>query len=144
MQVFCRLRFTEDRLKGLGLWPALPGLYFELLLDTLNRNLQNFVDPHMHFRHAVFVSTAHSHSRLRIFRMTPVGKFCSEVLMMYCVSRDEYEGSDNKSTHDEKVMHNRIIMCFVRQIQLLTRSELQESAQEYIFNVCQAILKVHD
>uniref|UniRef100_A0A8R1HMG9 Ubiquitinyl hydrolase 1 n=1 Tax=Caenorhabditis japonica TaxID=281687 RepID=A0A8R1HMG9_CAEJA len=124
--VFCRLRFPEDRLKGLGLWPALPGLYFELVLDTLNRNVQHIVDPLMHFRHAL---------------LTPAGRFSTEVMVLYCASRDECENSDNKSVDDEKAMHNRIVMCYLRQIELLTRSDVQDTTEEYIFQVCQQILK---
>uniref|UniRef100_A0A1I7UAZ7 UBA domain-containing protein n=1 Tax=Caenorhabditis tropicalis TaxID=1561998 RepID=A0A1I7UAZ7_9PELO len=124
--VFCRLRFSEDRIKGLGLWPMLPGLYFELLLDTMNRSLQHIIDPHMHYRHNV---------------MTTQGKYVTETLVLYCASREEHETLDGKSVLDEKALHNRIVMCYVRQIQLIVRSEVPEAPQDYIFNVCQLILK---
>ncbi|UMM17507.1 hypothetical protein L5515_014020 [Caenorhabditis briggsae] len=127
--VFCRLRFSEDRLKGVGLWPILPGLYFELLLDTMNKSLQHIIDPHMHFRHAVSSS------------MTTQGKFVNETLVLYCASREEYETTEGKSVNDEKALHNRILLCYVRQIQLIARSEQPEAVCDYIFNVCQILLK---
>lgn len=127
--VFCRLRFSEERIKSLGLWPILPGLYFELLLDTMNKSLQHIIDPHMHFRHAVDS------------RMTTQGKFVNETLVLYCASREEHETTEGKSVGDEKALHNRIIMCYVRQIQLISRSEQSDAVREYIFSVSQILLK---
>ncbi|CCW46007.1 UBA domain-containing protein [Caenorhabditis elegans] len=124
--VFCRLRFSEDRIKGLGLWPYLPGLYFELLLDTMNRSLLHIIDPHLHYRHLL---------------MTTQGKFMNESLALYCASREEHETTEGKSVNDEKSLHSRIVLCYVRQIQLIVRSEVPDAAQEYIFNACQILLK---
>lgn len=130
--VFCRLRFSEDRIKGLGLWPILPGLYFELLLDTMNRSLQQINEPHLHYRHIV---------NDIFFRMTTQGKYVTETLVLYCASREEYEKHEEKSVFDEKALHNRISLCYTRQIQLIVRSETPETSQEYIFNICQTVLK---
>ncbi|CAI2341928.1 unnamed protein product [Caenorhabditis sp. 36 PRJEB53466] len=124
--IFCRLRFPEDRLKGLGLWPSLPGLYFELLLDHLNRNSVGNTDPQMQFRHAI---------------MTPSGRFCNEVVSLYCVSRDECEMHDRRTINDEKAIHNRILTCYVRQIEILIRTEIPDAPSEYLFNISQTVLK---
>ncbi|CAL2032784.1 unnamed protein product [Caenorhabditis brenneri] len=126
--VFCRLRFSEERIKTLGLWPILPGLFFELLLDGLNRSLYHLNDPHGQYRHHHTIMTIH-------------GKFVAETLALYCASREEYETQQGKSVNDEKALHTRIALCYARQIQLIYRAEHVDIAREYVFTICQLILK---
>ncbi|CAL2031126.1 unnamed protein product [Caenorhabditis brenneri] len=126
--VFCRLRFSEERIKTLGLWPILPGLFFELLLDALNRSLYHLNDHHGQYRHHHTIMTIH-------------GKFVAETLAVYCASREEYETQQGKSVNDEKALHTRIALCYARQIQLIYRAEHVDIAREYVFTICQLILK---